>query len=173
MRRLSAFMRNNRGVAAAEMAMLLPFLIVLMFGSMELGNYFYTEHKVVKAVRDGARFAARLPFDAYSCAALTDTAKLDQVYNLVQYGKLDVTSGDAPLVSDWQDKQNMTVSVSCNDSYDTGIYDGKAGGAPVVTVSVVDLDYPWLFQSMGYFDKDSFFHGVKLNASATAVVTGA
>lgn len=172
MGRLSAFWSHDRGVAAAEMAMILPFLIVLMLGSMELGNYFYTEHKVVKAVRDGARFAARLPFE--NCSnALTETGQLNQVYNLVQYGKLDVTGDDPPLVSGWEDKQNMTVSVSCPGTFNAGIYGEVPGGAPVVTVSVVNLDYPWLFQSLGYFDKDSFFHGLTLSASATAAVTGA
>ena len=34
----------------------------LMFGAVELGNYFLNEHSLVKAVRDGARYAARQDF---------------------------------------------------------------------------------------------------------------
>ena len=49
---------DRRGAAAAEMALVTPLLLVILFGAVELGNYFYNEHIVVKAVRDGARFAA-------------------------------------------------------------------------------------------------------------------
>ena len=48
----------NTGAAAAEMALVLPILIALMFGSFELGNYFLNQHVVTKAVRDGLRFEA-------------------------------------------------------------------------------------------------------------------
>src|SRR5215208_2965454 len=51
--------RCTRAAAAAEMAMVLPLLLVLICGSVELGNYFLDEHRLVKAVRDGARYAAR------------------------------------------------------------------------------------------------------------------
>ena len=51
--------RDSRGAAAAEMALVLPLLLVILFGSLELGNYFMNEHTLIKAVRDGARFAGR------------------------------------------------------------------------------------------------------------------
>ena len=59
---LSRVMRNSSGTAAAEMALVTPLLMALMFGSFELGNYFYTSHIVAKAVRDGARYASRRGF---------------------------------------------------------------------------------------------------------------
>ncbi len=51
---------DSRASAGVEMVLLMPILLVLMFGSLELGHYFYLEHKLVKAVRDGARYASRL-----------------------------------------------------------------------------------------------------------------
>ena len=51
------------------MALVMPLLLILMMGSVELGNYFYNEHKLVKSVRDGARYAARQAFTNYaSCS---------------------------------------------------------------------------------------------------------
>ena len=55
-RRLAA---DRAGSAAAEMALVLPLLLVIMFGTFELGHFFYSEHIVQKAVRDAARYASR------------------------------------------------------------------------------------------------------------------
>src|SRR3546814_8876490 len=65
--------RDRSGAAAAEMALVSPMLIILMFGSFELGNYFLDEHVVLKAVRDGARYAARQNFTTMPCSG-TPTA---------------------------------------------------------------------------------------------------
>ena len=48
------------------MALVLPLLLVLMFSFAEAGNYVMNEHGLVKAVRDGARFAARQDFSNYT-----------------------------------------------------------------------------------------------------------
>ena len=53
---------DRRGSAAAEMAMVAPLLIGIMFGSLQMGKFFWDEHQVLKAVRDGARYAARQSF---------------------------------------------------------------------------------------------------------------
>src|SRR3546814_13564998 len=60
--------RDRSGAAAAEMALVSPMLIILMFGSFELGNYFLDEHVVLKAVRDGARYAARQNCTTMPCS---------------------------------------------------------------------------------------------------------
>jgi hypothetical protein len=69
MGRLGLLSYDCRGAAAAEMALVLPLLLIILFGSLELGNYFMNEHTLVKAVRDGARFAGRQTFTNYtSCS---------------------------------------------------------------------------------------------------------
>ena len=65
--RLPSALRDSRGVAAAEMALVTPLLAMIMFGAVELGKYFWDEHLVVKAVRDGARFASRQNFATMPC----------------------------------------------------------------------------------------------------------
>ena len=61
--RPGALFRDCRGAAAAEMAMVLPLLLALMFGVTELGRYFWSEHVLLKGVwqcnrRDGGRVRA-------------------------------------------------------------------------------------------------------------------
>jgi len=75
--RVRQFLRDTKGASAAEMALVLPLLLVLMFGPFELAHYFWTEHKVVKGVRDGARYASRLGFTNYTCSDLTNSHAQD------------------------------------------------------------------------------------------------
>ena len=69
--------RQDSGSAAAEMALVTPLLIALMLGSMELGHFFYSEHVVVKAVRDGARYASRQGFTNFTCPNTINATVVD------------------------------------------------------------------------------------------------
>lgn len=164
---LSRLRRNRCGTAAAEMALITPLLLIIMFGGFEAGFYFWTEHKVVKGVRDGARFAARQPFSSYSCSALTDTAALAQVKNLTRTGQL---SGGNPNVRGWTDAQ-VTVSVAClapvaNTYTASGLYQNQANGAIHVTVSTA-VPYPSLFGTLGFGTTNAY-----VSSSADAAVMG-
>jgi Flp pilus assembly protein TadG len=80
-------MRSNKdGVAAAETAMLTPILLVLLFGAFEMGKYFLDEHVLMKAVRDGARYAGRQSFASMPCGgtATNETA----IKNFVRFGNI-------------------------------------------------------------------------------------
>jgi Flp pilus assembly protein TadG len=162
-RLLASFMRDTRGVAAAEMAMVTPLLMVIMFGIFEAGNFFWNEHIVVKAVRDGARFAGRQSFDAYSCGGVEDAGVGDAINNLTRTGTTDGT-GDL-RVSGWA-ADDVTISVSCNVDIADGIYKGRANGAPRVTVTAT-VPYPSLFGALG-FDTAN----LSVSASAQSPVMG-
>ncbi len=149
------------------MALITPLLLVILFGGFEAGAYFWTEHKVVKGVRDGARYAARQPFSAFNCGAMTDAAALTRVKNLTRTGR---TSGGTAKVSGWTDAQ-VNVTVACQapaaNSYTAGgIYATQAGGAMHVTVSTT-VNYPSLFGTLG-FDTT----GAVVRASSNAAVMG-
>ncbi|MEJ8631645.1 TadE/TadG family type IV pilus assembly protein [Sphingomonas sp. I4] len=47
--------RCPRGVAAVEMALVLPFLLALLMGIVSYGDYFLTAHLVQQAAHDAAR----------------------------------------------------------------------------------------------------------------------
>jgi Flp pilus assembly protein TadG len=58
---LDRFARNTAASASVEFALMVPMLVVLLFGGAEAGHFVWTQHKLVEAVRDGARYASRLP----------------------------------------------------------------------------------------------------------------
>jgi Flp pilus assembly protein TadG len=178
MTRLIRLAKSDCASAAAEMALVLPFLLVLLFGSVELGNYFMDEHVLVKGVRDAARYAARQNFSDYTGCSGAPTDPVPANAQLVaQKGTLDSTAAD--LLPNWA-SASFTVSVSCVPSANgqdmLGIYRSRFGGtcdgatangcAQVVTVSA-SLPYRSVLGSFGF----SGF-GKTLNASSQAAVTG-
>jgi Flp pilus assembly protein TadG len=49
--------RDNRGAIAVEFALLCPFLLLILFGAMTYGAYFWMAHAVQQVANDGARVA--------------------------------------------------------------------------------------------------------------------
>ena len=96
MARLTRLWSDRRGSAAAELALVSPLLILLMFSSFEVGKFFWDEHTVTKAVRDGARYAGRQGFAAMPCGgSATNQAA---IRNVVRYGTPVVGQNDQPLL---------------------------------------------------------------------------
>lgn len=58
MRMGSGKQRRERGQAAVELALLLPILVMLLFGVVQLARVYYVYHTLQKAVRAGAGFLA-------------------------------------------------------------------------------------------------------------------
>lgn len=179
MTRLLSLVRDRTGTAAVEMALVLPVLMPLLFGAMELGNYFWSEHTLQKAVRDAARYAARLPMTDYtfsgSCPnAYTPTATtLQQIQRVAKAGDPDGDfdgdgTQDARLAG-WTSDSMTTVTVTCDTSGTyTGIYSDFPHGVPVVTVSAT-VPYDGFFGSLGFIDFSTF----NLNATDQAAMMGA
>jgi Flp pilus assembly protein TadG len=158
--------RDVRASAAVEMALVAPLLLVILFGSVELGNYFMNEHSLVKAVRDGARFAARQGFVSFPDCSTVDGTAQTNIQNVVMYGYLSGTSVLTPNIS----ASDITIATNCSTSgggqtYE-GIYRGRATGAQVVTVSA-SVPYRTVLGSFGFSGV-----GLHLNASSQAAVTG-
>lgn len=168
MRGLRALLQCQRGGSAAELALLLPLLTVLLFGGLELGYYFYNEHQVIKGVRDGARYASRLSFADLNCASGSpDTSGLSAVTPEIQ----EVTStgeiaNGTPRVPGWL-PSDVTVTLSCvaKGTDVSGIY-AKQAAAPVVTVSAT-VPYKSLFGGMGILN-----NGYILQAKQESAVMG-
>ena len=161
----SSFLHNSEGAAAAEMALMLPLLVALLFGGMEGGYYFWSEHRVVKAVRDGARYAGRQSFDQYNCGAASVVGATNiAIKNLTRTGTLDGTG--APLIPGWADAQTTVTVAPCRTSADLGLFRGQPNGATRVTVSA-DVPYQSLASSLGISTA-----GLRLRASQQAVVMG-
>jgi Flp pilus assembly protein TadG len=145
---LRKLIKNQYGAAAVEMALVTPFLMLLMFGSFELGKYFWDNHIITKAVRDGARYASRQPFSNFDCDAETVAAGVvSNTQNLTRTNTLDGTG--AVRLGGWTNTM-IDVEVACDNSgaY-TSIYSGM--DVPVVSVTA-DVPYRSLFGSFGFTD---------------------
>ena len=81
--------KAQSGVAAVEMALLLPFLLLLAFGITELGRAVYQYNTLAKAVRDGARHLSQY--------APGDAGRADEARSLVGCGAT-VCGDKQPLV---------------------------------------------------------------------------
>jgi len=158
-----------RASAAVEMALVLPFLLVLMCGAVDVGNYFLSEHVVDKAVRDAARYAARLPLtDFTGCTVPSGGAAEQQTQRIARYG--DPSGGTNARLVGWTADSMTTVTIACDNtsSYGTGgIYTDFPNGAPVVTVSST-VPYKSFFGTLGLGAAS-----LNLNAESQAAVIGA
>ena len=190
MKLLAALRASRSGAAAAEMAIIAPLLLVILFGSVELGNYFYNEHKLLKGVRDGARYAARQQFSNYAaCTGSVPTSGTPgTVYEntklIVRTGKLSTTESD--LLANWGGVAAsctgnpasgcFEVTMSCTPDLDDitsgntlalgGIYTNSTG-APTVVVNARLPYYSVLGTTLGLNSL-----GIYLNARQSAAVAG-
>jgi len=51
--------RGQEGSAAVEFALILPILMLLSLGALDLGHMYYVDHLITNASREGARYAAK------------------------------------------------------------------------------------------------------------------
>lgn len=158
-------LRDTGATAAAEFALALPMMLALMFGGFEAGHFFWTEHKLVKAVRDGARYASRLSVNDL-CDGTEEGMSNDTENNIKNMTATGALSGGVAKVPGWDPDQVM-VTVGCQEFMGTGIYTDLGVPGPMVTVSTGAVDYPSLFEALGFITSD-----VQLSARSSAVVTG-
>ena len=182
MRTWGKLRRSESATAAAEMALVAPLLIVLMFGAAEVGNLFMDQHALDKQVHDGARFAARLELNsAYDCPD-TVFAAADADGQIVNVTKNGAVSGDGNPRWDssyWARQcgtdPSVSVAIRCvaksdidtDDSGYTGVYTSLAGTEiPVVTVSAA-VRYRPVLAALGIQDTN-----ICLRAQSEAAVQG-
>lgn len=180
--RVRHLLRDLGGVASVEFALITPVVFALMFTAFEGGHYLWTEHKVIKGVRLGARYAARLPFSNFSCPGAAEITSLtradgsdafDDIREVVVYGKIQdevdesgaskITSN--PKVKGWT-KEDVAITLSCDPTTTTGIYSGKSG-APRILVNTV-VDYPAIYGLLG-FDTSKVVVRAQAEAAAAGV----
>ena len=131
--------RNERGAAATEMALVTPLLLILLVGGLEIGNYFMDEHRLVKAVRDGARYAARQDFTFFSaCNAAPTGTVATNTQTLVRTSLLANGTDQLANLS-----SGITVTTRCSTGSGSvvyeGLYKGMTSGARYVEVSASEI----------------------------------
>ena len=158
--------RNERGAAAVEMAPIWMSPPVDNLSGLEIGNYFMDEHRLVKAVRDGARFAARKDFTFFAtCNATPGGTVATDTEKLVRTSLLANGSDQLANLSG-----AVTVTTKCSTGSGSvvysGIYKGMTSGARYVEVSAT-ADYLPVLAPFGFS-----LMGSKLNAKQQAAVAG-
>lgn len=178
MRQALLLVRDRSGTAAVEMALVFPFLLLLMMGSIDLGNYFLSEHVVDKAVRDASRYAARLPIintdgtTNYDCSSNTvSSATQTSIQQVARYG--DPSGTGTVRLPGWTSNSMAVVTLSCDNSGDIfvnkGVYAGfpNSGAVPRITVTAT-VPYNTLFGIAGLG-----ISSMNLRAQNQAAVIGA
>ncbi len=131
---------DQRGSSAAEMVLMMPLLVLLLFGSVEIGYYFYTEHRVIDLARNYSRFAARRVVLSESACPDAAAVKAEVLARLPL---------DMPYITDWNTSSDVTIA--CDSGVTTGIYESTGRDGPVVTVTTQGT-YPTLFTFLGFTD---------------------
>lgn len=163
MKNVPALISCKKGAAGAEMALVTPLLMIIMFGIFEAGNFFWNQHIVENAVRDGVRFAGRKPLSEFA-GCVPSTTVVSETRNVIRTGRV---SGGTPRIAGWTDgAATITVTSPCSTTTTTGIYVNNPGGAPVVNVTAT-VSYDALFNSLGFTTTT-----LNLQANAQAAVMG-
>jgi Flp pilus assembly protein TadG len=153
-----ALPRQSRGLAAVELALLLPIMLFLMFGTAELGRVLYQYNTLTKSVRDAAQYLARAGMIVGTQVLSPTDAQEATAKNLVVYGS--PAAGEAPLLPGLETDD---VTISYQKLYGSGadnavkvtvVYEYQAlvgwlpdvftlggtsvvGGAPTLTAQIV------------------------------------
>lgn len=126
---------KQRGVAAVELALILPVMLILVFGITELGRALYQYNGLVKATRGAVRYLSQ-----QDLANLTDSdrqAVYDKAIAQAVCGK-DVCSGQTPLVTGLTAAQvTLCDYLTCttNTNNHKGVLTGE-GTVDLVTVRI-------------------------------------
>lgn len=75
----------ERGQAITEFALVIPILLLLLMGVVELGRIFHAYLVVSETARDAARYLSVGADDQVSTSVQNDTQSLDQSQNKVTY----------------------------------------------------------------------------------------
>jgi Flp pilus assembly protein TadG len=102
LRQLVRRSRGEEGSVAVELGLLLPVLLLLIVGGMDLGHCYYIKHVITNASREGARYAAKYtyPSQPATTETVSDYVKLASGlnYNSFNLSDLAVTTSPSPVV---------------------------------------------------------------------------
>ncbi len=112
----SAYLTQEQGQELVEFAILLPLLVLIVFGVLDLGRVFFAAITITNAARVGARYGMAYPGDE---AGIITVAQAE-----AQGSGLDLTN---PTVS--------AIDVSCPDSFTPDVLPCPSGDAIRVTIA--------------------------------------
>ena len=141
--------RDERGAAILELAIVIPILLSIGLGVFEFGNIIYRYQLMTAGVRDGARFAAGLPYDS------ANTTQTDATKTTTQYiAARGVVSGGSNRVEGWQPGDvTVTYQARTDDGTICGTVATNAfcrGRDPAGFIYEVTVSTDKAYQSLGF-----------------------
>jgi Flp pilus assembly pilin Flp len=137
--KIRRFTRNERGGTLAELAILIPFLILMLAAVTELGRLFQTFTTLSKSTRTAARYLTTVTYT-------DDHIKFAQ--NMAVCGKTDCTG--AASVMPGLKAANIDIKPEYKDG-DVG------GGNPIrITVSIKDYSFSPIFNLAAMLRADKY-----------------
>ena len=138
--------RATDGIAAVEFALVLPVILVLLFGTISIGRLLNDYHIATKSVRDATRYLSRKDI-TIDCATIDQTqSAVVEAKNLALTGKVDGTPATEPLIGGWTNPASINVVPDCHDNSTNafrGFYDGKTNIHSVVMTASVPFNFMW------------------------------
>lgn len=115
--------RVRRGVAAVEAAVILPLVVLIVFGSIELGWYLRSAQALQEAARRGARAAVDLDnsnaeVQAEVLQSLDETTDVDPTAVTVRLSRVDANGNEIYQIQSLdQNEQGLAVRVTVSVDY--------------------------------------------------------
>ena len=161
------FGRSARGNAAAEFALCIPLLILIMVAIIEMGRGLHDFHVVNETVRDAARYLSRVPVpdthvfcsgSGIGTGALppgppfSEAEHILRAKALAMTGSVNTASPAPDLLGYWKfatDKDTITVSFDCIDNSANnfkGLFaDARWGGSVPHVVLTANVPFTFIF----------------------------
>lgn len=191
--RARTFLRDIRGAMAAEFALVLPIMLLFLFGIMDVGYYAWAINQGEKATQMGARWAVvadLVPEELYDYS-FAASGEVPQGTPVPQGLFPDVTCTSAGC-SDWgYDATAFQSVVSCMQKFRATIrpedvqivyswsglgYSGDPNGpdvAPIVTIRLIDTEHRPLFGLLiGSVDLPEFAYSLTSEDAQTDAMPG-
>ena len=109
MAHLNTARRGHRGIAAIEMALLLPLMLTLVFGMIEYGSLFWRAQQVATAARNGARRGVMVGATATDVTTAVDQTMLQSGMGSTHYTVTLTPPNPASLASGGSFTVKVTV----------------------------------------------------------------
>ncbi len=103
--------KNSQGQSLLEFVLFLPFLLVLVLSTIEIGRLFHTKIVITNAAREGAYYLATHPQDYHEGAGIAPNAALAAQLEANNSGISSITVSFAPIDSCAPGAESVMVTV--------------------------------------------------------------
>ncbi|MBA3652661.1 MAG: pilus assembly protein [Actinobacteria bacterium] len=149
--------RGERGVVLAEFALIVPFLALMTFATIDLGRVYTLQHRLANGAREGAVFAQYFPWHVSNASGAAVCADPDNV----KYHALNEDRGTT---------SGFTVKVT-NVATGAEITDACTAPGPAVGTTI-KVTVTGDFTPLTFFAKQFIGSPAKIRESAVVVVQG-